>query len=82
LLAVCIAVAVATEVSTTLEAVREEEKEEKGDEMDLLNLAPRKIDWDLKRDIAKKLEKLERRTNRSIVEILQKKVAIANDPDA
>ena len=38
--------------------------QEKGgiiEELDFMNLAPRKPDWDLKRDIAKKLEKLERR---------------------
>ena len=38
----------------------------------LANLAPRKIDWDLKRDIAKKLEKLERRTQRAIAELVRK----------
>lgn len=47
-----------------------------------MNLAPRKPDWDLKRDVAKKLEKLERRTQRAIAElistwlILLKKTAI------
>jgi len=38
---------------------------------DLMNLAPCKPDWDLKRDIAKKLEKLERRTQRAIAEIIR-----------
>lgn len=37
---------------------------------DLINLAPRKPDWDLKRDVAKKLEKLERRTQRAIAELI------------
>ena len=44
------------------------------DQQNLTNLAPRKIDWDLKRDIAKKLEKLERRTQKAIVEILSELV--------
>lgn len=35
---------------------------------DISNLAPRKPDWDLKRDIAKKLEILERRTQKAIAE--------------
>ena len=39
---------------------------------DLINLAPRKPDWDLKRDVAKKLEKLERRTQRAIAELISK----------
>jgi len=38
----------------------------------LTNLAPKKIDWDLKRDISKKLDKLERRTQKAILELLSK----------
>ena len=34
-------------------------------------MAPRKPDWDLKRDAAKKLEKLERRTQRAIAELIR-----------
>ncbi|KAI3360986.1 hypothetical protein L3Q82_013188, partial [Scortum barcoo] len=41
------------------------------EEVDLANLAPRKPDWDLKRDVAKKLEKLERRTQRAIAELIR-----------
>ena len=41
------------------------------EELDIINLAPRMPDWDLKRDIAKKLEKLERRTARAIGEIIR-----------
>jgi coiled-coil domain-containing protein 12 len=37
----------------------------------LVNVAPKKANWDLKRDIEKRLEKLERRTQRAIVEIMQ-----------
>ena len=44
------------------------------DELDFMNLAPRKPDWDLKRDIAKKLEKLERRTDRAIGEIIRERL--------
>mmetsp|Transcript_885 Transcript_885/g.2625 ORF Transcript_885/g.2625 Transcript_885/m.2625 type:complete len:140 (-) Transcript_885:127-546(-) len=45
------------------------------DDVDLLNLAPQKIDWDLKRDIAPKLEKLERRTQRAIAELINERLA-------
>eukprot|EP00696_Hemimastix_kukwesjijk_P016318 gnl/Hemi2/4708_TR1628_c0_g1_i1.p1 gnl/Hemi2/4708_TR1628_c0_g1~~gnl/Hemi2/4708_TR1628_c0_g1_i1.p1 ORF type:complete len:113 (+),score=39.80 gnl/Hemi2/4708_TR1628_c0_g1_i1:44-340(+) len=37
----------------------------------LANLVPKKLNWDLKRDVNKKLEKLNRRTQRAILEILQ-----------
>lgn len=41
------------------------------DEIDIANLAPRKPDWDLKRDVSKKLEKLEKRTQRAIAELIR-----------
>ena len=41
------------------------------DEIDITNLAPRKPDWDLKRDVSKKLEKLERRTQKAIAELIR-----------
>uniref|UniRef100_A0A0A9VWF0 Coiled-coil domain-containing protein 12 n=1 Tax=Lygus hesperus TaxID=30085 RepID=A0A0A9VWF0_LYGHE len=41
------------------------------EELDITTLAPRKPDWDLKRDIAKKLEKLEKRTQRAIAELIR-----------
>ncbi|TRY84962.1 hypothetical protein DNTS_019031 [Danionella cerebrum] len=44
------------------------------EEVDLVNLAPRKPDWDLKRDVAKKLEKLERRTQKAIAELIRERL--------
>ncbi|GLV42154.1 uncharacterized protein CBL_04888 [Carabus blaptoides fortunei] len=41
------------------------------EELDITNLAPRKPDWDLKRDVAKKLERLERRTQKAIAELIR-----------
>ena len=41
------------------------------EEIELTTLAPRKPDWDLKRDVAKKMEKLERRTQRAIAELIR-----------
>ncbi|XP_055635532.1 coiled-coil domain-containing protein 12 [Toxorhynchites rutilus septentrionalis] len=40
------------------------------EEIDIANLAPRKPDWDLKRDVSGKLEKLERRTQKAIAELI------------
>ncbi|XP_022177949.1 coiled-coil domain-containing protein 12 [Myzus persicae] len=40
-------------------------------ELDLNTLAPRKPDWDLKRDIEKRMTKLERRTQRAIAELIR-----------
>ncbi|MCJ8728774.1 hypothetical protein PDJAM_G00008130 [Pangasius djambal] len=44
------------------------------EEVDLANLAPRKPDWDLKRDVAKKLEKLEKRTQKAIAELIRERL--------
>lgn len=44
------------------------------EEIDIANLAPRKPDWDLKRDVAKKLEKLERRTQKAIAELIRERL--------
>jgi coiled-coil domain-containing protein 12 len=43
-------------------------------------LAPKKINWDLKRDIQPKLNKLDRRTQRAIVQLLQER--LGRDADA
>ena len=51
------------------------------EELDIINLAPRKPDWDLKRDIAKKLEKLERRTARAIGEIIRDRLKAATEEE-
>lgn len=40
----------------------------------LVNVAPKKANWDLKRDIQAKLDKLERRTQRAIIEIMREQV--------
>lgn len=38
------------------------------------NLAPRKPDWDLKRHVAKKLAKLEKRTQRTIAVLIRERL--------
>lgn len=48
-------------------------------EVDLLNLAPRKPDWDLKRDVAKKLTKLEKRTQKAIAELIRERLQEGKD---
>lgn len=44
------------------------------DDIDISNLAPRKPDWDLKRDLSKKLEILERRTQKAIAELIRERL--------
>ncbi|KAG0169699.1 Coiled-coil domain-containing protein 12 [Apophysomyces sp. BC1034] len=58
----------------TLDKAAVKEKEE----VDLFNLAPKKPNWDLKRDVEKKLEKLDRRTKRAILEIIRDRLMTEN----
>ncbi|KAL7288951.1 coiled-coil domain-containing protein 12 [Trichogramma pretiosum] len=49
------------------------------EELDINNLAPRKLDWDLKRDVSKKLEKLQRRTQKAIAELILERLRAQKD---
>ncbi|KAI8637627.1 mRNA splicing factor [Parasitella parasitica] len=60
----------------TLAQAAEKQKEE----VDLFNLAPKKPNWDLKRDVEKKLERLDRKTQRTIYEIIRQR--LQGDKDA
>ena len=44
------------------------------EDVDLLSLAPRKPDWDLKRDAEKKLKRLEKRTAKAIAELTRERL--------
>ncbi|CAG9531316.1 unnamed protein product [Cercopithifilaria johnstoni] len=44
------------------------------EQIDITTLAPRKIDWDLKRDVAERLEKLERRTERAMAQLIRERL--------
>ena len=48
----------------------------------LTSMAPKKINWDLKRDIQPKLDKLERRTQKLIVQLLKERLAKEADDAA
>merc|ERR1711934_407488 len=58
-------------VEMCLEQVQADEAAREGQ----LTIQPRKANWDLKRDVAKKLEKLENRTRKAIVEMIREKIA-------
>lgn len=49
---------------------------------ELTAMAPKKINWDLKRDIQAKLDKLEKRTQKAIVQLLKERLAKEADAAA
>jgi coiled-coil domain-containing protein 12 len=50
-------------------------------EVDLVDLAPRKPNWDLKRDLDVKLAKLERRTDLAIAQIIRERLREAGNEE-
>lgn len=54
--------------------VVEDNMEAEGEEL-LLSVAPKKPNWDLRRDVEPKLAKLERRTQRAMIQIMQEQNA-------
>lgn len=60
---------------TTLQAEREE-KEDKP--IDLFKLQPKKPNWDLKRDLARKMEILNARTENAIARLVRERIESAN----
>ena len=49
------------------------------EDIDISNLAPRKPDFDLKRDLNKKIEILERRTQKAIAELIRERLKSQED---
>lgn len=49
--------------------------------LDLDNLVPRKGTWDMEKSLAPKLERLEKRTQRALLQIVQRKLAAEQELD-
>ncbi|KAI9230521.1 MAG: cwf18 pre-mRNA splicing factor-domain-containing protein [Piptocephalis tieghemiana] len=56
------------------ETAIEEDEERRGDELDLAQLAPRKMDWDLKRALEPKMAILDSRTDRAIADLIRERL--------
>ncbi|KAG4088589.1 hypothetical protein H8356DRAFT_55656 [Neocallimastix lanati (nom. inval.)] len=56
-----------------------DKEKEKTSEINLQNLAPKKPNWDLKRDLEKRLEKLEKKTQICINEIIRERLKNSGD---
>ncbi|TPX34193.1 hypothetical protein SmJEL517_g03050 [Synchytrium microbalum] len=49
-------------------------EKDRNQELDLTNLAPKKPNWDLKRDLERKLKKLDRKTQIAITDLIRKRL--------
>jgi len=52
-----------------------EDEQRRAQELDVFNIAPRRPNWDLKRELDKKLAKLERKTQESIHTLIRQRLA-------
>ncbi|KAK1227607.1 hypothetical protein PQX77_009382 [Marasmius sp. AFHP31] len=57
------------------EQIIAEDEEKRQEELDIFNIAPKRPNWDLKRETDKKLEKLERRTQEAIHTLIRQRLA-------
>lgn len=48
-------------------------------ELDLIALAPKRPDWDLKRAIEPRLDRLKKKTERAIAELIRERLSATND---
>ncbi|CAL1705282.1 unnamed protein product [Somion occarium] len=57
------------------EKIIAEDAERRAQELDLFNIAPKRANWDLKRDMEKKLTKLDRQTQQAIHTLIRQRLA-------
>lgn len=72
---------VETRVLEINKQVTEENSKLVGQELDLENLAPRKPNWDLKRDLEKKMKRLDKLTAIAMAEIIRERLIASHDLD-
>ncbi|EJU05608.1 mRNA splicing factor [Dacryopinax primogenitus] len=52
----------------------QEDEEKRAEDLDLFNIAPKRPNWDLKRELEKKLAKLERKTQEAIHTLIRQRL--------
>ncbi|KAI0362653.1 mRNA splicing factor [Trametes cingulata] len=63
------------QVEGLAEKIIAEDAERRAQDLDLFNIAPRKPNWDLKRELDRKLSKLERKTQEAIHTLIRQRLA-------
>ncbi|KAG9097275.1 hypothetical protein FRC06_007732 [Ceratobasidium sp. 370] len=63
------------QIAGLAEMIITDEEVKRNEELDLLNIAPKRPNWDLKRDLEKKLVKLERQTQRAIHTLIRQRLS-------
>ncbi|KAI0658798.1 mRNA splicing factor [Cubamyces menziesii] len=63
------------QVEGLAEKIIAEDAERRAQDLDLFNIAPKRPNWDLKRELDKKLSKLERKTQEAIHTLIRQRLA-------
>ncbi|RDB21401.1 Coiled-coil domain-containing protein 12 [Hypsizygus marmoreus] len=63
------------DVAGLAEKIIAEDEERRAQELDVFNIAPKRPNWDLKREMEKKLAKLERKTQEAIHTLIRQRLA-------
>ncbi|KAI0371686.1 mRNA splicing factor [Pilatotrama ljubarskyi] len=63
------------QVEGLAEKIIAEDAERRAQDLDLFNIAPKKPNWDLKRELDRKLSKLERKTQEAIHTLIRQRLA-------
>ncbi|PFH54153.1 hypothetical protein AMATHDRAFT_443 [Amanita thiersii Skay4041] len=63
------------DVAGLAERIIAEDEERRAQELDVFNIAPKRPNWDLKREMDKKLAKLERKTQEAIHTLIRQRLA-------
>ncbi|KAI0807891.1 mRNA splicing factor [Fomes fomentarius] len=66
------------QVDGLAEKIIAEDAERRAQDLDLFNIAPKRPNWDLKRELDKKLSRLERKTQESIHTLIRQRLATQN----
>ncbi|KAF9500547.1 mRNA splicing factor [Pleurotus eryngii] len=66
------------DVSGLVETVIAEDEQRRAQELDVFNIAPKRANWDLKREMDKKVVRLERRTQEVIHTLIRQRLAAQN----
>ncbi|KIM48775.1 hypothetical protein M413DRAFT_85897 [Hebeloma cylindrosporum] len=66
---------VETQVKGLAEQIIADDEKRRAQELDVFNIAPKRPNWDLKREMDKKLAKLERRTQEAIHTLIRQRLA-------
>lgn len=69
------------EAKEIAEEIKEKVDQLVPEEVDITSLIPKKVDWDLKRNIEAKMEKLERITEKKINELIKMKIRENTKPE-